>query len=85
MEKEQISEKVKEIIAYSAGCEVSDVNDQTNFQDDLGMDSLDRELAIMKLEQDFSIEIQDEEGIKANTTEDIVELIIKKQNKDEQK
>lgn len=75
MEKEQIASKVKEIIADKAGCEISEVKDDTNCENELGMDSLDRAEVIMELEKEFNIDVPDEEYSNARTTTDFIGIV----------
>lgn len=77
MNREEIEAKVKEIVAEKAECEISEVNDQTNLEETLGMDSIDRVELIMEIEKEFSITIPDDEAEKAITTKDCVDLVVK--------
>lgn len=74
MEKEQIESKVKEIIATIADCDISDVKEQTNVTE-IGLDSLDRMELVMDLERDFNIRVPEDEGEKALTTQDFIDLV----------
>ena len=64
MSQEEVAAKVKEIIAELLGAEESKVTDNASFTTDLGADSLETVDLIMKLEQEFDIEIPED---KANT------------------
>lgn len=77
MNKEDIEVRVKEIIAEKAECDVSEVKEQTNLEETLGMDSLDRVELIMDIEKEFSITIPDDEAEKVITTKDYVDLVVK--------
>lgn len=77
MNKEDIEVRVKEIIAEKAECDISEVKEQTNLEETLGMDSLDRVELIMDIEKEFSITIPDDEAEKAITTKDYVDLVVK--------
>lgn len=59
-----IAQKVKSIIAEQLGVKVEDVNDTASFVDDLGADSLDTVELVMALEEEFGIEIPDEDAEK---------------------
>lgn len=77
MNRENIEAKVKEIIADKAECDVSEVKEQTNLEETLGMDSLDRVELIMDIEREFCITIPDDDAEKAITTKDCVDLVEK--------
>ena len=77
MSREEIEVKVKEIVAEKAECEISEVNDQTNLEETLGMDSLDRVELLMEIEKEFGITIPDDDADKVITTKDCVDLVEK--------
>ena len=77
MNREEIEVKVKEIIAEKAVCEISEVNEQTNLEETLGMDSLDRVELLMEIEKEFGITIPDDDADKVITTKDCVDLVEK--------
>ena len=77
MNREEIEIKVKEIVAEIAECEISEVNDQTNLEETLGMDSLDRVELLMEIEKEFGITIPDDDADKVITTKDCVDLVEK--------
>jgi len=54
--------RVVAAIAMELGCPAEDVTEDKNFADDLGADSLDAIEVVMGLEEEFGIEIPDEEG-----------------------
>lgn len=68
-------DKVKEIIVEQLGVEADDVNMESSFIDDLGADSLDIVELIMALEEEFNLEIPDEEAEKIATVGDVVNYI----------
>ena len=68
-------EKVKKIIVEVLNVEESDITLDTTFIDDLGADSLDVFQIIMGLEEEFEIEIPNEEAEKIVTVGDAVEQI----------
>ena len=73
---EEIFEKVKEVIIDQLGVEDEEsITMETTFIDDLGADSLDVVDLIMGLEQEFDIEIPDEEAEKISTVGDAVNYI----------
>ncbi len=73
--KEQIFDKVKEIIVDQLGVEEDEVTPESSFIDDLGADSLDIVELIMALEEEFGLEIPDDEAEKISTVNDAVEYI----------
>jgi len=62
-----ISDKVKAIICEQLMVDPDDVNPDSSFVEDLGADSLDTVELIMEFEDEFSIEIPDEEAEKIST------------------
>lgn len=73
--KEEIQRKVKVIIVDQLGVEEEEVTNEAHFIDDLGADSLDIVELIMALEEEFDLEIPDEEAEKIATVEDAVKWI----------
>jgi len=68
-------EKVQEIVAEKLGVEKSKITMEASFIDDLGADSLDTVELIMKMEEDFGIEIPDEDAEKLKTVGDVVNYL----------
>ena len=68
-------DKVKEIIVDQLGVDENDVTPDKSFIDDLGADSLDTVELVMAFEEEFGIEIPDEEAEKIRTVEDAVKYI----------
>lgn len=68
-------DKVKEIIVDQLGVDEADVTMEASFIDDLGADSLDIVELIMALEEEFDLEIPDEEAEKISTVGDAVNYI----------
>jgi acyl carrier protein len=75
MEREEILDKVKEVIVEQLNVEEVDVTEEASFIDDLGADSLDIVELVMALEEQFSISIPDEEAESIKTVGDAVEYI----------
>ena len=68
-------EKIKSIVADQLGVDEDQVTEDASFIDDLGADSLDIVEFIMALEEEFGIEIPDEDVEKIVTVKDVVEYI----------
>lgn len=62
-----------ELIEINAG--ITNVTEEASFIDDLGLDSLDMIELQMTLEEEFDIEIQDEETMKLNKVSDLIEFL----------
>jgi acyl carrier protein len=70
-----VFDKVKEIIVEQLGVDSDDVTMESSFLDDLGADSLDIVELIMALEEEFDLEIPDEEAEKFPTVGNVVDYI----------
>jgi len=70
-----VEEKVKAIIVDQLGVKEADVTPESHFVDDLGADSLDTVELVMKFEEDFEIEIPDEDAEKIQSVQDAVDYI----------
>ena len=73
-----VTEKVKSIIVEQLGVKPDQVVPTASFVNDLGADSLDTVELVMALEEEFGIEIPDEEAEKILTVQDAVKYIEKK-------
>ena len=79
MSQEAIFEKVRSIVAEQLSVEADEVKTESNFQNDLGADSLDTVELVMALEEAFDIEIPDEAAEGITTVGDAVKYIQEKQ------
>lgn len=70
-----IAKRVKEIVAEQLGVEDAQVVPEAAFMDDLGADSLDTVELVMALEEEFEIEIPDEDAEKIQTVQDAIDYI----------
>ena len=68
-------DKVKEVIVDKLGVEEDKIETSSSFVDDLGADSLDTVELIMQLEEEFGIEIPDENAEKMTTVQQAVDYI----------
>ena len=69
------TEKVQKIVCEQLGVSVEEVKLETSFIDDLGADSLDTVELVMAFEEEFKIEISDEEAEKIQTVKLAVDYI----------
>jgi acyl carrier protein len=70
-----VSDKVRSIIAEQLGVKKEEVTDDAKFIDDLGADSLDTVELVMALEEEFGIEIPDEDAEKMVTVNEAIKYI----------
>ena len=79
MNSEEIFEKVKKIIVDQLGVPEANITLSSSFIDDLGADSLDTVELIMAIEEEFDIEIPDEDAEQLHTVGDAVSYIAQHQ------
>ncbi|MGL4224051.1 MAG: acyl carrier protein [Vibrio sp.] len=70
-----IEERVKKIIVEQLGVDEAEVKHESSFVDDLGADSLDTVELVMALEEEFDIEIPDEEAEKITTVQAAIDYV----------
>ena len=70
-----VEERVKNIIVTQLGVKAEEVKNESKFIDDLGADSLDTVELVMALEEEFDLEIADEDAEKISTVNEAVEYI----------
>lgn len=70
-----LEDKVKEIIVEQLGVDASEVKPTASFIDDLGADSLDTVELVMAFEEEFDIEIPDEDAEKLTTVGQAIEYL----------
>lgn len=75
-----VIEKVREIIAEQLGVKKEEVIDGAKFIDDLGADSLDTVELVMALEEEFGVEIPDDDAEKMVTVGEAIKYIEQKAN-----
>ncbi|MCL4820102.1 MAG: acyl carrier protein [Vicinamibacteria bacterium] len=74
---EPVADRVKKIIVEQLGVEEDLVNPDASFVDDLGADSLDTVELVMALEEEFGVEIPDEDAEKITRVREAVDYIEK--------
>lgn len=70
-----VDERVKKIVVEQLGVKEEEVTNDASFVDDLGADSLDTVELVMALEEEFDIEIQDEDAEKITTIQQAIDYI----------
>ena len=70
-----VETRVKEIVCEQLGVSEDEVTPQASFIDDLGADSLDIVELVMALEEEYEMEISDEDAEKIKTVQDVVTYI----------
>jgi acyl carrier protein len=75
MADKSIEEKVKDIIVEQLGVNPEQVTPQASFIEDLGADSLDIVELVMAFEEEFSVEVPDEDAEKLQTVGDVIKYI----------
>jgi acyl carrier protein len=69
------ADKVREIIANELGVEMDKVTDEASFVEDLGADSLDTVELVMAFEEEFGVEIPDEDAEQMQTVGDAIRYL----------
>jgi len=70
-----LESRIKEIIADQLGVEIEKLKEDANFVQDLGADSLDVVELVMAFEEEFGIEIPDEDAEKIRTVGDVINYL----------
>lgn len=73
---DEVTRKVKKIIAEQLGLKEEEVRGEATFLNDLGADSLDIVEMIMALEEEFGTEISDEEAEKITSVQEAIDYIV---------
>jgi acyl carrier protein len=73
--EKSIEQRVKEIIVEQLGVSADQVTPEAKFIEDLGADSLDTVELVMALEEEFGLEIQDEQAEKLQSVGDVIKFI----------
>lgn len=72
---DNIQEKVKDIIVEQLGVDAGQVTPEAKFVEDLGADSLDTVELVMAFEEEFGIEVPDEDAEKLQTVGDVLRYV----------
>jgi acyl carrier protein len=72
---ENVEQRVKKIVAEQLGVNEADVKNESSFVNDLGADSLDTVELVMAFEEEFGIEIPDEDAEKITRVKEAIEYI----------
>ena len=78
---ENLEQRVKKIVAEQLGVNEADVKAESSFVNDLGADSLDTVELVMALEEEFEIEIPDEDAEKITTVSQAISYINDRRSK----
>ena len=76
MSEQEILDKVKEMVAGQLGKSEDEITPEASFIEDLGADSLDLVELIMSMEDEYGLEISDEDAEKIITVKDAVQFIL---------
>jgi acyl carrier protein len=72
---ENVEQRVKKIVAEQLGVNEAEIKNESSFVDDLGADSLDTVELVMALEEEFEMEIPDEQAEKITTVQQAIDYI----------
>ncbi len=78
---DEIEQKVIDIVAEQMGVDKAEITRDTSFINDLNADSLDTVELVMALEEEFEIEIPDEDAEKITTVQQAIDYISERRNK----
>jgi acyl carrier protein len=70
-----VESRVREIISEQLGVAATEITPEASFIEDLGADSLDIVELVMALEEEYGMEISDEDAEKIRTVKDVVDFI----------
>ena len=70
-----VNERVKSLVAEQLGISIDEINNESSFIDDLGADSLDTVELVMAFEEEFDVEISDEQAENISTVQSAIDYI----------
>lgn len=70
-----LAQRVKDLVIKQLGVDAGKVNDDSSFIEDLGADSLDTVELVMAFEEEFDLEIPDEDAQKMKTVQDVIDYL----------
>ena len=73
---ENLEQRVKKVVAEQLNINEADIKNESAFIDDLGADSLDTVELVMALEDEFGVEIPDDQQEKLRTVQDAIDFIV---------
>ncbi len=81
MDRNEILKKIKDIAVEELGVSPEKVTEEARFIEDLGADSIGVMELVMKMEEEFGLQIPDEDIEKLRTVDDVIDYILKKLKK----
>lgn len=76
MERSEVTKRVLNVVSENLGAPLDKIEESSHVQEDLGADSLDVVELVMALEEEFEMEITDEDAEKLMTIKEIVDFIV---------
>jgi len=76
MDKQEALDRVKKVVSSQLSVDAGQVSESASFTQDLGADSLDTVELVMAFEEEFGVEIPDEEAEKITTVGQVVDYIV---------
>ena len=73
---ENLEQRVKKVVAEQLNINEADIKNESSFIDDLGADSLDTVELVMALEDEFGVEIPDDQQEKLRTVQNAIDFIV---------
>lgn len=78
VDREQALAKIQEVVSKQLGVEPEKIVEQASFTNDLGADSLDLVELVMAFEEEFNVDIKDDDVDKLQTVGDAVDFLLRK-------
>ncbi len=74
--REEVYERVKEVLSEQLGVEEGEITEEASFQEDLDADSLDLYELVMELEDSYGVKVSEEEASRIATVGDAVDFVL---------